>query len=119
MSNASICQFCVDSSYEFDTNGSGVRFVNFIRKSDALDPSKGFLWDGNSLKIYCQIFLDTGLKLTKSDQSIRERNILRGSDLLAQQLKCLKDCQDFSDVVLTTNTKSFPTFKCILAGADN
>ena len=94
-------------------------WVNFIKKSDVLDPTKGFLCDGNMLKLFCQIILDSPIKVKKLDYARNEDDGPRGSELLSQELKCLNACRDLSDVTLTTKTKSFRSFKCLLAGTAN
>ena len=108
------------TTYEFTPNGRlGWGWGNFIKKSDILDPTKGFLCDGNSLKLLCQIILNSPIQQKKMDYKRNEDSRPCGSELLSEELKCLSICRDHSDVTLTTKTKSFPSFKCLLAGTAN
>jgi hypothetical protein len=83
-----------------------------------LDPKKGFLVNGTTLKIYCQVFPQGGVKWEHGP--IHHPSPLppgfNAKELLSEEMRTLMDDPEHSDVTLVTSTQSFPTFKVILSG---
>jgi hypothetical protein len=86
-----------------------------ILRSEVLDPAKGFLGDGNTLQVYCQISVEEEVKTFEIDHSTNEELQLEGLESHSAHMKSLLNDETFSDVKLTTTSKSFPAIKSILA----
>ena len=86
-------------------------FTTFIPVSDILDPSKGLLINKTTLKILASVSVQSPLKHSTGDELSVET-----LHSFPEQLKMMMNLEEFSDITLTTKTKSFPASKFLLAG---